>query len=416
LDIATCQLISVPRELGIIQTLESLSISWFSEKDAESPGKMFLNLTEHEFYTIENLLPSLSEDSCERERFLDAVYPPIYLGFLCFLKQLKLSIRGDFIYLKKDEKWQCRPSCSSTFYDVEEEYSTIPGKLNVVCGENGIFFLFPYPFCQVISNQHSTLQKDDIVSFGYDNSIYWIKDRENTLWFSQVSFYFRSQLGFILPKDVLLPQISFVLDKRLEDYSDSWILDTDNNILRVRLSENNTIRKIPDNLPPLQFIKSGKNFILGIDLKGVLWEISVFSYTEQSAVNLSSKYNLPPVKYAIPVSFSLPDSFGYYAIDYDGNVWAKGFNEKGILGVNITDKSWISDFVKVPFDEPIIHIDTKESMILFASASGGIYVQSRVLFPKVPLHKLIGEISCTSIPIITDLHYRRKKYHKSARK
>ena len=113
--------------------------------------------------------------------------------------------------------------------------------------------------------------------------------------------------------------------------------------------------------------------LCAIDIHDNLIEISTKKGEEEELTNLSDKYNLPPIKFILPIYYSYSSSIAIYVIDFDGIVWAKGYNTNGCLGVGETEKSWISDFKQVQIDEQCNFIYLDKNIVYFLTDSNDIY-------------------------------------------
>ena len=356
----------LPVETRDLSLLTTLHVSWNLSSSNPYIGKLFLNLSLDDKYSLRNIFPSLNDDACQTENMLDAIFPPLQLGFLLNLRNLTVSCNYRLLKFSRDtidEPWKFQFDKSEVFYIVKEEFQFISENANnFYFGANGVFFMISSSFKHLFTPD--CISKESIASYAVDTTNFssnWIVDDENKLWGCR-----NRNSNCIQIQNI--PPIESVICDKLGIHA----IDSENDVWRFSsLSEEFIPQKT--SFPKFKKLFSHINLLCAIDIQNKLIDISTDSFQKQELTNLSDKYNLPPIKFILPIYYSYSSSIAIYVIDFDGIVWAKGYNTNGCLGVGETEKSWISDFKQVQIDEQCNFIYLDKNTVYFLTDSNDIY-------------------------------------------
>jgi len=178
----------------------------------------------------------------------------------------------------------------------------------------------------------------------------------------------------------------------------TWGLNSDSVLGRVTTQLNALPEKITD-IPPMQEVKIGDNFMLGLSK-----DQRVYAWGSNSAGQLGLGHlrsiTLPePVAFPIPISLIAVGSTHALAVTTNGIVYGWGSNHMGQLG-NIK-RPYIDRPISIAFPEKITAVAAGMHYSLALAASGKVYAWGWNGFGQLGLGDLKARNTPTLIPSLT---------------
>ena len=367
LFIASTQIYCLPKSLESLENLTSLNISWNMKNNLlvsnSSISKIFLNLTANEYFTMIDIFPNLNDEMIERERLLDALYPPLQLGFLPFLKKLIVETSFGSLHLfKENHLWKYVNTINHEL-DVQDEFQSMDYQQgNFIFGANGIFLFLPRQFSLLLNHKSfsSVLTNNDVVSYFNFDDLFWIIDCENNVWYCDL---YSNSFS-------LLPHLPPII-KIISCFNNILLLDNNQNIWKIE--KENDIQATKTNLPKFKNIFSITHSFLGICDDSKLWNIKFelngdFFY--ERLLDLDHE-NIPSIQYILTTGLSIRTTNELLILDNNHKLWIISYIIR--KNSNSTSNNNAITIKNIIFDENIVYLESRNSIIYFITESKLIY-------------------------------------------